>query len=401
MKKISTALIIAIIVILSIAVIAYARGYRVDFKKKQITGTGLLVATSEPNGASVFLNGHLTTATNNTLNLPPGEYDVKIVKNGYLAWQKKINVEAEVVSKTEAFLFPSTPSLKPLTINGAQNPQLSPDNTKIVYSVSTGKLPNDAIDRAGLWVFPLPVRPLSFSRDPQKITSNFVNLDFSETQIIWSPNSKEIIVLVFSDPKKPKPEKVTNAYLLSAETLNTNLKDITATFSLTLKNWEEEKKAKYQDQLLSLPKDFVKIATTSASLLTFSPDETKVLYTATASATIPQIIKPSLIGANSQPQERGLKNNQVYVYDVKEDQNFPIHTKDQMFWLPTSRHLVSIQKDTISLMDYDGTNNVVFYAGPFINSFVFPWPDASNLVILTNLNKSAGDIPNLYAVSLK
>lgn len=401
MKKVTTLLILVIFVILSILLIAYARGYRVDFKKKEITGTGLLVTTSEPNGASVFLNGHLTTATNNTLTLPPGKYDVKIVKNGFLTWQKNLNVEAEVVSKTEAVLFPSTPGLKPLTINGALNPQLSPDNTKIVYAVSSQNRENDATDRSGLWIFPLPVRPLSFARDPQKIASNYRDLDFSETQIIWSPNSKEIMALVFGDPKKPSLDNVAGAYLLFTESLNSNLRDVTATFLLTLKTWEEEKRAKYQDQLLSLPKDFVKVATQSASLLTFSPDETKVLYTATASAALPQVIKPPLIGANSQPEDRDLKKNQVYVYDVKEDKNFPINSKDHLFWLPTSRHLVSIQKDTISLMEYDGTNNAVFYAGPFINSFVFPWPDGSNLVILTNFNKSAGDIPNLYAVSLK
>ncbi|MBI3384796.1 PEGA domain-containing protein [Candidatus Gottesmanbacteria bacterium] len=401
MKKITTLFLVGIFVILSITLIAYARGYRIDFKKKEITGTGLLVTTSEPNGASVFLNGHLTTATNNTLNLPPGDYDVRIVKNGYLGWQKKLKVEAEVVSKTEALLFPSTPSLKPLTINGALNPLLSPDSTKIVYAVSSQGLPNDATDRSGLWIFPLPVRPLSFARDPQKIASNFRGFDISEAQIIWSPDSKEIIALFFSDPKKPSSGNVTSAYLISAEGQNTNLRDITATFSLTLKTWEEEKKAKYQDQLLSLPKDFVKVATASASLLAFSPDETKVLYTATTSGTLPQIIKPALIGANSQLEERELKKNQVYVYDVKEDKNFAINSNDHLFWLPTSRHLVSIQKDTISIMEYDGTNNAVFYAGPFINSFVFPWPDASNLVILTNLNKSAGEIPNLYAVSLK
>ena len=70
-------------------------------------------------------------------------------------------------------------------------------------------------------------------------------------------------------------------------------------------------------------------------------------------------------------------------------------------WFPDSKHLVSVQKDAISVMEYDSTNNVTVFSGPFEDSFVFPWPDGSKLVVLTTLNKTAGETPNLYAVGLK
>lgn len=386
-----------------------------DLTKKKITSTGLLVATSNPDGASVFLNGHLTTATNSTTNLPPADYDVRIAKEGYLPWNKKLKIQSEIVTKTDALLFPRASSLKPLTLNGALHPSLSPDSTKIVFSVNNA---NSAgldmpVNSAGLWIFTMQTRPLSFTRDTQRIAKSTANLDFSQAKIIWSPDSKEIIAL-FGEQRTVNSKQITenifgvnlenvqSAYLLSADNDNPSPQDITATLSLILSDWQNKTQAKYQDQLLSLPRGFLKIATASAGLLKFAPDESKVLYEATASASLPLILKTPLIGADSQPEERDLKPNSIYVYDVKEDKNFKIAAPlSSLFWFPDSRHLISVQKSAISIMEYDGTNNVTVFSGPFEDSFVFPWPDASNLVILTTLNKTAGDIPNLYAVGLK
>lgn len=401
MKRLSTPLFILIFVIVSISLIAYARGFRLDFTKKRITSTGLLVATSDPDGASVFLNGHLTTATNNTINLPPALYDAKIIKEGYLPWQKKLKIQPEIVTKTEVLLFPSVPSLKPLTLMGALNPSLSPNGTKIIFSVPFTSNYEFPVSRAGLWVFPLLNRPLSFARDAQQIAKSTANLDFSKSKIVWSPDSKLVLALFLANDKKGiTPINVASAYLLSADSDNPQPKDITPTLSLTLNDWQNQELIKYQDQLLSLPRDFLKIATTSAIQLKFSPDESKVMYLATSSASLPPILKPPLIGASSQPEERDIKSNSVYVYDVKEDKNFKIQMTSGLSWFD-SRHLLGVQKDAIAIMEYDGTNNATVYAGPFENSYVFPWPDGTRLVILTTLNKTAGETPNLYAVGLK
>src|SRR3990167_9871971 len=83
----------------TVLVIFFARGYRPDFSTGQIQPTGILVAHSYPDGAQVYLNGSLKSATNSTLNLPPGTYQVQIKKDGYHSWQKKLLVEAEVVTR--------------------------------------------------------------------------------------------------------------------------------------------------------------------------------------------------------------------------------------------------------------------------------------------------------------
>src|SRR3989344_5322587 len=100
-RVVLTTLLVATVLLTGTAIaIFYARGYRLSPEngKTFVAGTGLLVATSTPDGAKVLVNGKLLTATNNTINLPPGSYNVKIAKDGYFPWKKEIIVEKEIVS---------------------------------------------------------------------------------------------------------------------------------------------------------------------------------------------------------------------------------------------------------------------------------------------------------------
>ena len=109
MKKILLTLsIFGILIVVTAGIILYGKGYRLFFDKGRpdVSGTGLLVATSSPDGAQVLVNEHLTTATDNTINLEPGSYNIKIFKQGYFPWEKHLSIEKGVVTKIEALFFP-------------------------------------------------------------------------------------------------------------------------------------------------------------------------------------------------------------------------------------------------------------------------------------------------------
>jgi Tol biopolymer transport system component len=137
----------------------------------------------------------------------------------------------------------------------------------------------------------------------------------------------------------------------------------------------------------------------------WSPDGTKILYTASTSATMPKYITPALIGTDSTPENRNLQPGNMYVYDTKEDKNFLIATSatapsEKIMWFPDSKHLIVVADKMIYIEEYDGQNKTTIYAGPFMDSYVFPWSTTDNLVMLTNLGNP--DIaPNLYTVGLK
>lgn len=377
-------------------VVFYGRGYRFGFEKGKLglSGTGLLVTTSTPDGAEVFINGHLTTATNNTIDLAPSDYTVRIFKEGYFPWEKKIKIQKEVVAKAEALLFPSAPKLENITATGVENPVLDPSMTKIAYTVTS-----QSARKNGIYVLDMSSRPiLTLQSASSQIADDTLDL-FSKATLSWSPDGQELVATISAQPKTP------TTYLLKANTFNQNPKDVTETLLTVQALWEKDRIEKEKSVLGTLKQDLRKIISENFRIIAWSPDETKILYEASQSATLPLIIKPRLLGTNSTPEERTIKKGFVYIYDFKEDKNFKIldslpESQLSLSWFPDSKHIIFVHDKKIEIMEYDGINTTTVYAGPFFDNYVFPWPNASKLVILTNLGNP--DIaPNLYTIGLK
>lgn len=368
------------ILLAATAVIAYGRGYRLDLNKTSLKPTGLIAASSDPTGAQIFVDNVLKTATNNSFGIDPGFYTVRIAKEGYIPWEKKFRVQGEVVSTATAFLFPTNPSLSPLTIQGIAIPVLSPDGTKIAYMI-----PNK-----GLWYYELSEGPLGRNRDPIQIDQN-ISFDIKTTQIMWSPDATALLIN-------------NRLYTITKPNVFT---DVTATRVQLLADWSAQQKETELQKLAAFKPTIINMATSSAAIISFSPDETKILYQATASATIPQVIVPALIGTNSTPEDRNIVPGKYYVYDSREDKNYFLLDKKELaepaniHWFPTSRHILLTLKGKIDVMEYDRTNWVTIYSGPFVDNFVAPWTNGSRIIILTNLNGDATSLPNLYTVNLR
>jgi len=408
----------------SLLVIAYGRGYRLDLSKTSIKPTGLISATSDPIGAQVLVDGNLKTATNNSFSIDPGWYTITISKEGYISWQKKIRVQGEVVTRADAFLFPTNPSLSPLTTLGVTNPILSPDGSRVAYIIPTDHLDGTLAKKAGLWVYELSEGPLGRNRDPVQLGEIDPNFDIINARLTWSPDSSEILAnngIIYRLYQINRPGTFT---------------DVSTSYAPLLSDWQDERITKDSQKLQAFKQPIIDIATSSAKIISLSPDETKILYEATASATIPQVTKPALIGTNSTPEQRTIQPGKIYVYDSKEDKNYffldPKEVKlpkptptptgryvrptptptpgiynagDTTFsyihWFPTSRHLVLTLDGKIDVMEYDRTNWVTVYSGPFEDSFLAPWTSGSRIIILTNLNPNATTLPNLYTVNLR
>lgn len=477
------------IVLGTLVALRWARGDRPTFGKRgaAITGTGLLVSSSDPKGAQVFLNGKLTTATDDTLNLPPGNYDVEIKKDGFTPWRKTLAIVAELVTQTNAKLFPSAPTLTPLTFSGASESVPSPDGQKIVYKVNSAS--TDA--KNGLWVLELADRNLPIARasEPKQIARNISNYNFLDAHLTWTPDSNQVLVYWTEDAT------IKAAVLLSANSLNNpeTIRDVSSRLPVLLSQWHSDLDLKDQEKLTKLPEFMNQVATPSAFAY-FSPDELRLLYRPSKELTIPDNLASNLPSESTQKEERDIKVDGLYVYDIKEDKNFrvgdaekseekvsqvarvprvsqekkintsrargtrgtsdtrdtsdtrgtsheywsdrlagvpsaaatltkatvtlpPIPSelmiqfltllrdryspiwKEEVQWFPTSAHLLKRGEQRISILEHDGANNITIYDGPFAESFVYPWPNGSRLVILTKLNDSSP--ANLYAIGLK
>ncbi|KKT66068.1 MAG: S-layer-like protein array protein [Candidatus Woesebacteria bacterium GW2011_GWA2_44_33] len=331
----------------------YARGYRFDGQTLRFKPSGLLVVKSDPSGAQVFVNGELSTATDTTLSLAPGTYDVSIRKEGFHSWNKRLLIEKEVVTSRE-------------------------DSQK-----------------GGLWVIETVNLPIGFARDPRRVTDGDL-ISSTSLGTVWqfSPDGREILVSLGA-----------SVFLLDSSTFTPQAKrvNVAARKEIILAEWEEERGTRLSSQIKILPDELIDVLQRKVSSIVFSPDETKILYTASGSATIRENLIKSLPGSSSQKQERDIKEGHTYIYDIKEDRNFLIdegpEAARRFSWFPTSKHLVLSEAGKITIIDYDGTNRQLVYSGSYVSPHAYPFGSTSRLLILTSLG--AETTPNLYSLTLK
>ncbi len=406
MTKIRILILIATIMIVGLGsylLFLYARGYRIDGKDLTVKPSGLLIVKSNPEGAQVLINQEVKGATNINLSLPPESYDITIKKEGYSTWQKRITIKKEEVTEIEAQLFKLAPSLSAITLNTAINPNTSPDGTRIAFVVPATK-ENIEEEKEGLWILDNINLPLGFSRDPRRITDG----DLKEASWVWSPNGREILLTL------GKSKFLLDTNIFTPQTKRVN---VAAKADEIISEWQKEKEKILASKIKSLPEKLAPIIKDYATNITFSPDETKILYTAKSDYNLPdEIIKP-IPGASTQKQERGIKKYNTYVYDIKEDRNFLISEKNEdlqvgnlwenktppkekIVWFPTSINLMWAKEGKVIVMDYDGKNRQEVYSGSYFAPFAFPSLTNDRIIILTNLGSDSQDA-NLYHVNIK
>lgn len=384
--------VLTILVVLLIAGVAifFVKGYSFSSKNGMVVGTGILSVTSVPDGASVYIDGHLTTATNTTLtSLQPKKYKLRIVKEAFIPWEKEVEVIEGLVTEIKATLFPAIPTIYPLTVNGAINPALSPDGDKLVFAVP---FIDDSHSRqkGGVWVWTMSSAPISFARgaEPHQLVASSANLDFSKAKFTWSPDSKQVLVTL--QEGNLSGEGNSRNYLLNVDKqINiADLKDITPILSATTNEWGSDQKAKDEARLRTIADLKIKEIASPSANIKWSPDETKFikgnkLYDLSSKNTPKEQTTP-IAG-------QILTGNKEYTLPVALD----------YFWLPDSKHVILVGDGKISVSEFDGGNVSEIYAGKFDGTTVFPWPDSSKMVILTSYNTSTASTPNLFGINLK
>ncbi len=459
-RVIYTLLSMVIIALGSYLAIQYARGSWRVANNRIVANTGLLNANSFPTGAQVFIDDKLITATDDTIYLEPDVYQVKIVKEGYSPWYKTLTIQSELVTQSNALLFPSAPSITPLTFTGIDNISPSPDGQKILFftNQASSQLKN------GFYVLDLNSNFLSLQSGPKQITDDLAELELAQAKIIWSPDSTEVIILTENKEFLVGIDKKVN--LAEQKDISFQKKDILA-------QWEEEIYLRERQFLAKFPKEILELTKNAAKNVYLSPDKKRLLYTATATATLAENIVPPVPSTNTQAEARTLEPGAIYVYDREEDKNFKVATVaalpdllnptatqaamvaendkkistekiiladdleeavaksleasptafnrlqkndnlatalnfanyytaaqfNTMQWFPDSKHLLFVEEGKIKIMEYDGQNKTTVYSGPFAKSFVYPWPDGSKLIIKTSFSPDSPN--NLYVIDLK
>jgi len=415
--------------IIILAVIAYARGYRPDLSSGTLTPTGIIATSSSPRASKVYVNGDLKGVTDLNLTLPPGMYNVEVQRDGYHTWSKEIKLKGELVAVVDPVLFPINPSLTPLTNLGVIKAVAVDDTEKVLLFTETGDPLKD-----GVYLFESNRRPLSFLppltpiilKKDIPVSSEY---SFSDSVVYFSPDYKQMVIQI-----KPALQTEPFSYLFSVDGENQTPLDTTQSIDNLLAAWDKERTQQNLKILSTFPKEMVKVASDSMQVISFSPDKKKILYKTERNIALPQFKKP-VISSNQSPETRELKKGELYVYDKEEDRNYKIPYNIQyqgsilkkntptparnislipsptplaaelteippINWYYDSKHLIMSEKKIISAMDYDGTNRKTVYSGPFEEKFLVNTADGK-IIVLSNLNPENNPYPDLYLVGIR
>jgi hypothetical protein len=136
-RRIIYLIFILIFVIVAPAVVFYASGYRYNFKKHKIQKTGMLILKTKPEEATIYLNNKIQKSKTPAKigNLLPEEYLVRIEKENFYPWKKKLTIQSDLVTFAEdIILFKKS---LPIEIRSGKIKliALAPDSQKMVYVV--------------------------------------------------------------------------------------------------------------------------------------------------------------------------------------------------------------------------------------------------------------------------
>jgi len=374
---------LTLIILLGITtlIFLYTSGFRIKRDEKEtvnLTTTGMVSDKSIPEGASVFLNDELITATNDTIaGLEPGIHELRIVKKGYEEWSKDIEVFEALVTDITAVLVSQSPMFEPLTNTGASNPSASPSLNQLAYFSKDQENP-------GVWIIPINQGGLNlFRANPSVVLEDTKFNKYSDGKSIsWSPDEKQLLV-------------ETNDSIYYLVDLETNTAQSVTTSEKIIEGWNLKLRKKREDFVnkLEIPDNFRDLALSDKVL--WSPDEKKFLFTQQMGENLQykayNMEKPLPVGEKVETL--------VFETNINDPQPDITWYSDSFHLVLTEGYIIEENWGTINLVRIDGSNKVEIYSQSLHSPLIYSVPSGDKIIILTTFK--SGDQTDLYTVGIR
>jgi len=122
-------------------ILSFALGLKFDLRTLKFTKTGIILLETQPQGASVYINGKLLDEKTPAAirELLPGNYNIIIELPKYYSWQSDVNIGAgKLVRLDKIILFPLRPNIKQLNKNDISSFWVDKEKEKVYYLSSDG-----------------------------------------------------------------------------------------------------------------------------------------------------------------------------------------------------------------------------------------------------------------------
>jgi hypothetical protein len=118
-------------------------GYRYNIGKGRVQKTGIIRVTSVPSGADIYLNGTkygLSQTPARIEKLLPGDYEIKLSKDGFYDWQKKLPVYENGTTFAEKVILWKKSAASVISTTTADSWLVSPDKNIVAITDKLGSV---------------------------------------------------------------------------------------------------------------------------------------------------------------------------------------------------------------------------------------------------------------------
>lgn len=198
-------------------IIMYTQGYRYNFSKSRVQKTGILIISSLPKKADIYLNGKLLKNQQTPARIEkllPADYEIKLTKEGYHPWQKKLPVNENSTAFAEDVILWKQSIPLQLAAIGINNWLVSPERQKI--AIITGDNQLEILDTVN-----------------SQISHPENQLRLTDPELVgWSNTGKKLII-------KDQVKERANYYLLNLSANNGAIAKINSRNYLLVK-WDQQ-----------------------------------------------------------------------------------------------------------------------------------------------------------------
>lgn len=182
-----------IVYIGAITIYMYANGWRIDPFNQQVLKTGVLTVESDPFLATLYIEGEEKGRTPKSASLNVGQYNISVTRDGYVQWNKKIEIKEEKSTTVYPWLIKSERSIEEISILDNQeviNTWVN-DNQDRVFFLT--KITNEASTTFNIWLYNLNTTFWDLSLNPKTILS-FELATQPEISLLPSPNGNYLLL---------------------------------------------------------------------------------------------------------------------------------------------------------------------------------------------------------------
>ncbi|MCL5093866.1 MAG: PEGA domain-containing protein [Patescibacteria group bacterium] len=405
-------------VLIATLLIASAKGYKFEIKNNRLSfqKTGTIILTSQPSGGKVYVNGKLNPINSGTNLFPTsikgllsGKYSLKIEREGYIVWEKTVDVLEETVTWANYIVLFPKEAKKETVLNGNITLAKESDdsrhlaalaansNTLELYTLDTinlDKTKNLTIDNSNATKPKTEILDINWSHDNSKILltekegdlisydvlnlrdNSQVNITdlfkFNFDKITWNPvNSDQLFGLkegniyrINSSEKTISASILGNVLSFEPETDRNvyAIRNIDNEISL----WKADFSGNNPEKVIkSLPKSKnykSKLSPNGGRLLIAIDGEVKTVYLADqlgGSVKLTQLSQEAT-DAKWSPNGRRImirNDKNIWVYDIEKEKNYQaIKDTEVRFasWDDGNDHLVTNLAGEYKVIEYDG-----------------------------------------------